>query len=391
MAGANDPPWVACVVGGTGVVGRYVVAHLAGRASRFARCYSCSRRPADVAGSGGRGLGKLRSVQVDLLRDGDGAAAARRDALADLGVTHLFYAGYAGTNTVAPNLALLANALEAVNTPALQHVHLVTGTKWYGYGLLPGPFKTPAKETDPRCLAEIFYYNQQDLLEAKSREAGATWTWSSSRPHTVIGFSVGSKMNLALVIAVYASLCKERGTPLHFPGNQAAFDAIYQMTDSVLLARGVEHLATSPQCANRAVNITNGDFIRWRNLWPRIARLFGLEPGTVRPMKLQDVMSTPDKAEAWKRLQAAHGLDASKGGYTDLVPSWGFADYVFHGGVDVMSDTGLSRRLGFLEFEDTEEMLLRVFREFMAARIVPGYGGEGEGEGGGGASAAAGH
>ena len=275
---------------------------------------------------------------------------------AELGVTHLFFAGYAGTNAVEPNLLLFANALDAVaDTPSLRHVHLVEGTKWYGYGMLPGPFKTPAKETDPRCLADLFYYAQQDLLEAKAGDA--EWTWSASRPHTVIGFSVGSKMNLALVIAVYASLCKERGTPLHFPGNQASFDCIYQMTDSALLARGIEHLATNPLCANRAVNITNGDFVRWRNLWPRIAKLFGLEPGVVRPMKLQDVMSTPEKAETWARLTRDHGLDASKGGYKDLVPTWGFADYVFHGGVDVMSDTGLSRRLGFLEFQDTEEML----------------------------------
>ena len=91
----------------------------------------------------------------------------------------------------------------------------------------------------------------------------------------------------------------------------------------------------------------------------------------VRPMKLQDVMSTPEKAETWARLTRDHGLDPSKGGYKDLVPTWGFADYVFHGGVDVMSDTGLSRRLGFLEFQDTEEMLLRVLRDFMVSRIVP--------------------
>jgi hypothetical protein len=50
---------------------------------------------------------------------------------------------------VAPNVALLTNLMDAVEpaAEALQHVNLMHGTKWYGNHL--GPFKTPAKETDP--------------------------------------------------------------------------------------------------------------------------------------------------------------------------------------------------------------------------------------------------
>jgi hypothetical protein len=125
------------------------------------------------------------------------------------------------------------------------------------------------------------------------------------------------------------------------------------------------------QCANQAVNITNGDFIRWRNVWPRIASIFGMECGVVRTMKLAEVMASPDKVQVWQRLAQRHGLDSSMG-YTDLVPSWNFADFVMHAGVDVMSDTGKSRRLGFMLFEDTEEMLARAFEQLIAAKIVPG-------------------
>lgn len=59
-------------------------------------------------------------------------------------------------------------------------------------------------------------------------------------------------------------------------------------------------------------------------------------------------------------------------GYTDRVPSWNHADNVMHAGVDVMSDTGKSRRLGFMLFEDTGEMLARAFEELISAKIVPG-------------------
>jgi hypothetical protein len=137
------------------------------------------------------------------------------------------------------------------------------------------------------------------LLESSAARVDCQWTWSASRPHAVVGFSVGSAMNIVMSIAAYAAVCNELGMPLHFPGTQATFDAVYQMTDSTLLARGIEHLSTQPQvrrckscfasrvikpvqCANQAVNITNGDFIRWRNVWLRIASIFGMECGVVR-------------------------------------------------------------------------------------------------------------
>ena len=128
----SDAPLVALVVGGTGVVGRYLLKNLASPASCFQLCYSCSRRAADVDDVSLSA--KLRSVQVDLLK-ADGAEE-RSSALAPLGVTHMFFAGYSGSVEVGPNLALLENALNAVDGPTLQHVHLVTGTKWYASAAL---------------------------------------------------------------------------------------------------------------------------------------------------------------------------------------------------------------------------------------------------------------
>ena len=56
------------------------------------------------------------------------------------------------------------------------------------------------------------------------------------RPEGVIGYGVGNPMNLLMVIAVYASICRELGQPLRFPGSVAAYDAMYQVTDAELLA-----------------------------------------------------------------------------------------------------------------------------------------------------------
>jgi hypothetical protein len=101
---------------------------------------------------------------------------------------------------VAPNQTMLVNLMDAIETasPDLVHVNLVHGTKWYGNHL--GPFKTPAKEDDPRHMPPNFYYNQQDLVAARQR--GKAWTWSTARPHAICGFATGNPMNLVMVLAV---------------------------------------------------------------------------------------------------------------------------------------------------------------------------------------------
>ncbi len=100
-------------------------------------------------------------------------AACAKALAAHRGVTHLFYTarakhGETGVESVEDNVAMLRNVLDAVEPVAtgLEHVHLVQGTKYYGMHL--GPFRTPAREDDPRPDVPNFYYDQQDLLAAAS-------------------------------------------------------------------------------------------------------------------------------------------------------------------------------------------------------------------------------
>src|SRR5262249_50183906 len=134
-----------------------------------------------------------------------------------------------------PNLAMLKNLLDAVesSSPGLEHVNLMEGTKWYGSHL--GAFKTPAKEDDLRSPAPNFYYDQQDFLVARAK--GKRWHWSAVRPHAICGFALGNPMNLAMTIAVYASIMKELGEPLRHPGSEKNYHALYQTTDAALLAK----------------------------------------------------------------------------------------------------------------------------------------------------------
>ncbi len=303
-------------------------------------------------------------VSVDLL-DRDAAFSAL-SGLTD--ATHIFFCGFiqmpTWTEHDAPNLALLANGVEAIEkaSPALRHVHLIEGTKYYGAQL--GRFRTPAKEDDPPHMLPNFYHTQEQWL--RKHRVGKQWSWSALRPQTVCGFSLGSPMNLINAIAVYATISRELGLPLRFPGTEAAYRAIYQVTDADLLAKCMHWCATADGAQDDVFNITNTDFFRWENVWPRFAKAFDMELGPVQTISLAQFM--PDKADLWADIQKRDGLEPYP--YDQLV-SWPFADYCFTRDYDVMTDTLKIRRAGFHDCLDTEQMFLDLFDTLRERRIIP--------------------
>ncbi|MNI45213.1 hypothetical protein D3C73_996310 [compost metagenome] len=283
-------------------------------------------------------------------------------------VTHIFYAAYQDRPTwaelVPPNLAMLVNAVEAVEPIArsLQHISLMQGYKVYGAHL--GPFKTPARETDANHMPPEFNIDQQNFLE--QRQIGKNWTWSAIRPSVVCGFALGNPMNLAMVIAVYASISKELGLPLRFPGKPGAYHSLLEMTDAGLLAQATVWAATDSRCANQAFNITNGDLFRWDELWPKLAAFFGLETAPPLPMSLSVVME--DKEPLWNGMVEKYGLEPNS--YRD-VSSWGFGDFVFSWDYDFFADGSKARRFGFHEFIDTEAMFMNIFTDLRSRKVIP--------------------
>ena len=175
-------------------------------------------------------------VNVDLLSSDD-----VERAIAPLnGITHIVFGAYLEKDSPGErsevNVALLRNLLTAVerNAPGLKHVTLYQGGKAYGADL--GPFKTPAREDDPRLMGPNFYYDQEDFL--RERQANKQWRFSVLRPEAVCGYAVGNPMNLTMVIAVYAAISKELGLPLRFPGPEAAYRALYQVTSAQDIGEG---------------------------------------------------------------------------------------------------------------------------------------------------------
>ncbi|PBC48549.1 NAD-dependent dehydratase [Rhodococcus sp. ACS1] len=346
---------VAVVVGARGVIGGNLIEHL--EATGDWEIVGLSRR-------GGPDTDRVRHIAVDLLDERDAAEklAELRDA------THIFYAAYQDRSSwaelVAPNVAMLVNTVNALEPVAagLEHISLMQGYKVYGAHL--GPFKTPARESDPPHMPPEFNVDQQQFLE--DRQRGKSWTWSAIRPSVVCGFALGNPMNLALVIAVYATMSKELGVPLRFPGRPGAYTSLIEMTDAGLLAEATVWAATTPECANQAFNINNGDLFRWDEMLPKIADFFELDVAPPLPMSMDVVMA--DKERVWNDLVAKHGLAPTP--YSD-VSSWAFGDFVFGWDYDVIADGSKARRFGFHRHVETEQMFLDIFRDLRARKIIP--------------------
>jgi nucleoside-diphosphate-sugar epimerase len=345
----------ALVVGGLGVTGRGIVAALA--QSPDWEIVALSRRSPEEPGA-------ARHISVDLADRAD--AEAKLSGLTN--VTHIFFAAYQERPTpaeeVAPNLAMLRNTVEIIErvAPGLEHVNLMQGTKAYGTHL--GPYKTPARETDPRHMPPNFYYDQQDFL--KERCKGKSWSWSALRPRTICGIAVNTPMNLVSVIAVYAAISKELGLPLRFPGTPGGYGALQQMVDAELLGRAAVWAATEPRCAGEIFNVTNGGLFRWQHMWQRFAEYFGMEQAPLQTLRLVDAMA--DKGPVWDEIVRKHGLKPYK---FQEIASWKFGDMQLHQHWDSISETTKIRRFGFHEVVDDEEMFVRLFDRLRDMRMIP--------------------
>lgn len=345
----------ALVAGATGVIGRYIVDYL--KEQEDWEVIAVSRHvPEEEEG--------VRFISADM-EDAEDMKGKLREFPS---ITHLFYTAYQNYESnpakhVEVNLNMFSNTLDAAEeaADALERVVLMQGAKAYGVHL--GPIKTPAKEDDARHMPPNFYYSQEDYM--RESQKGKDWTWTILRPDVVCGFSVGKPMNLAMVIGAYASISKELGLPLRFPGK--AYPYLAQVTDSVLLAKCTAWAATEEKCAFETFNVTNGDYIRWENTWETIASHFEMEAAPPQPpVTLTEVMG--DKEALWSLMIEKYGLKPTL--YEQLA-AWEFGDFIFNCDYDVMSDTTKLRKFGFHEFADSEEMFLRLFKEFQKDKILP--------------------
>ena len=350
----------ALVVGASGIVGSNLARRL--RARGWQVLGLARHPPADIEG--------VRAVAADLLDP-----ASLRTALAGLCPTHVFLATWlrqlTESENVRVNAAMVRNVLQALSgAGSVSHVALVTGLKHYlgpfesyGKGTLPA---TPFREEQPRLDIENFYYAQEDELFAAATRDG--FSWSVHRPHTIIGYAIGNAMNMGTTLAVYATICRETGRPFLFPGSLTQWNSLTDMTDARLLARHLEWAATTEAARNQAFNVVNGDVFRWSWMWTRLANWFGLQPapfpGEVTPLEHQ----LADAAPLWADIARKH--DLVERDLSVLASAW-HTDADLGRPIEVVTDMSKSRKLGFLDYQATDDSFFDLFGRLRIARIIP--------------------
>src|SRR5271166_2173934 len=273
---------VVIVAGAQGVSGNAVLKQYA--ALPGTTVYGLSRRPSESSGN-------IQHISVDLLSPDD--VKAKLGQLKE--ITHFFFGAYVekptATEKTEVNVRLLRNLLDVLekNAPALRHITLYQGGKAYGSDL--GPYKTPAREDDPRLMPPNFYYDQEDLL--RSRQKG------------------------------------ELGLPFRFPGPESVYRALYQVTSADLLARATVWAGESPAAQNELFNVTNGDTLRWQHMWPRMAKMLGM--GVADPVPFSLVTYMADKRPVWDAIVKKEKLQPIP--YEQMVP-WENGDIAFRHGFD---------------------------------------------------------
>ena len=350
----------ALIVGVSGMVGGNLAKLLI--AEKDWNVYGMARRP-----------GQRESV-IPLAVDIQDAAAVR-EALKDIKPTHIFLTTWLRQATEAENIrvnsAMIKNVLDAVSSAgSVEHVALVTGLKHY-----LGPFEayakgnlpaTPLREEQERLEIENFYYAQEDEVFAAATRDG--YSWSVHRPHTIIGYAVGNAMNMGSTLAVYATICRELGQPMQFPGSSAQWNGLTDITDARILAKQLLWAATSPAAKNQAFNIVNGDTFRWNWMWQRIANYFGVEAAPLDGEGFPLEKQLADAAPVWKSIAEKYGL--AELDIHVLASAW-HTDADLGRPIEVITDMSKSRKAGFREFQASEDSFLDLFATLREARLIP--------------------
>jgi len=352
---------IALVVGASGISGNNLAKELL---SEGWTTYGLTRSSAVE-------LPGLKNIKADLLDK-----KSLEKALNGVKPTHVFFTAWVRKDTEAENIRvnrkIVRNLLEVLSpTKSVEHVSLVTGLKHY-----LGPFEayaqegftveTPVRTEHPRLEVDNFYYAQEDeIFEAAQRDG---FTWSVHRAHTVIGKAIGNAMNMGTTIAVYASICKETGAPFIWPGSEAQWNGISDLTDARILAKQFIWAATTPEAKDEAFNIVNGDVFRWSWLWKQIADYFGIEyRGYVENNSSLEEIMDGDEA-LWEKIAIKHNLVESD--LKRLASPW-HTDLDLRRPIEVMTNMSKSRKLGFTAYQDTRDSFFDLFNRLKEESIIP--------------------
>jgi len=312
----------------------------------------------------------IEFLSVDL-RDEKGSRAAF-EPLTD--ISHIAYtalhekpelvAGWSSKEQIETNNAMLRNVVEPIVRASsnFQHVSILQGTKVYGVHLHP----IPARERDARRDHPNFFFDQEAYVREMGSKQGFSYT--ALRPQLVTGPTPGA-LNVLPAIGVYAAIRREKGEPFSFPGGPSF---VWEAADADLVADAMVWAAQSPQAANEAFNITNGDVFEWRNVWPAMAETLGVETGADITTSVAAYLN--DNAGVWNRIVAKYDLRSRHlrefVGQGDQHADFAFA-YGAPAGPRAFVSTIKLRQAGFTRTIDTESSFRNALQSLIEHKLLP--------------------
>jgi nucleoside-diphosphate-sugar epimerase len=311
-------------------------------------------------------------LSVDL-RDQEKTRAAF-EPLTD--VTHIAYtalhekpelvAGWSSKDQIETNNAMLHNVVEPIVRGAtnFKHISILQGTKVYGVHLHPIPI--PARERDARKDHPNFFFDQEAYVGEMGAKHGFNYT--ALRPQLVTGPTPGA-LNVLPAIGAYAAIRREKGELFGFPGGPSF---VWEAADADLVADVAVWAAQSPQAANEAFNITNGDVFEWRNVWTGIAETLGVKSGPDAPTSVTAYLA--ENAAIWNKIVAKHGLRSRDlrelVGHGDQHADFAFA-YGAPAGPRAFVSTVKLRQAGFARTIDTEVSFRNALQSLIDRKLLP--------------------
>jgi nucleoside-diphosphate-sugar epimerase len=291
-------------------------------------------------------------------------------------VTHIAYtaiyekpelvAGWSSKDQIETNNAMLHNTVEPVVRTAsnFQHISILQGTKIYGVHLHPIPI--PARERDARRDHDNFFFDHEEYVREMGGRYGFKYT--ALRPQLVTGPTPGA-LNVLPAIGVYAAIRREKGERFSFPGGPPF---VWEAADANLVADVMVWAAESPQAANEAFNITNGDVFEWRSVWPALAETLGVQTGPDTPMSVAAFIEK--NADVWKHIVAKYDLRSRN--LRDLVGHGDqHLDFAFAYGAPEAPRAFVStiklRQAGFTKAVDTEQAFRNALQSLIDSKLLP--------------------
>jgi hypothetical protein len=145
------------------------------------------------------------------------------------------------------------------------------------------------------------------------------------------------------------------------------WNGLTDMTDARLLARQLEWAATTEAARNQAFNVVNGDVFRWSWMWQRLAGWFGLEPAPFPGEGVPLEQQLADAGPLWADIARRH--DLIEPDLAGLVSPW-HTDADLGRPIEVVTDMSKSRKLGFLDYQATDDSIFELFARLRDARII---------------------